>query len=245
MKRLRIILLVFCALLLIVWPLRWEKGPTQTEKGLKIIHLRDRWNDQRWTEFYGEDGDKFYSGERVPYISEKRIIKLSNIILTTIGEKRKHELEKQLEEAIQKKLQHDQGYKQYLQLEEQLKKDFQSQHLPKGPFGKLFYEFDYGLEQQHYVRSKMPQKLIKAYDAWQEASRTVLSLNRQINRPSDWAREEAKKGLIQQAYRDKDVATAIWAAFVGLSFIGAVVLHIWERLWERRSQNHPQDLSQQ
>jgi len=39
---------VLGVLLLSVYPLRWEKGSVQTEGGLKIIHLQDRWTGQGW-----------------------------------------------------------------------------------------------------------------------------------------------------------------------------------------------------
>lgn len=73
MKRKWIIPLALCLLLLIAWFFRWERGPTQTDEKLKILHLRDRWTGQAWVALYGEDRYGFYSGDKFPIISTQQL----------------------------------------------------------------------------------------------------------------------------------------------------------------------------
>lgn len=43
---------VICAALLLAWPLRWERGPTQQYQGYTVYHLHDRWTGDNWVYRY-------------------------------------------------------------------------------------------------------------------------------------------------------------------------------------------------
>jgi hypothetical protein len=54
MKKLWIIPVILFLILLIILPLRWDKGPTQSFGGaLKIQYITDRWTGQKWLKLYG------------------------------------------------------------------------------------------------------------------------------------------------------------------------------------------------
>lgn len=97
MQRKWIIPLALCLLLLIAWFFRWERGPTQTDKSLKIIHSKDRWTGQPWVSFYGNMEGSFYSGEMKPIISPQRIDERKSEILA--GQEIEHRRE-ELEQVI-------------------------------------------------------------------------------------------------------------------------------------------------
>ncbi|AVX40774.1 hypothetical protein CTH_10010 (plasmid) [Carboxydocella thermautotrophica] len=52
MKKPWIIPALISLLLLLAWPFRWEKGPTQTTPQYAIVYLKDRWTGQEWIKIY-------------------------------------------------------------------------------------------------------------------------------------------------------------------------------------------------
>lgn len=103
MKRVWIIPAVICLLLLAAWPLRWEKGPVQSDSKAKIIHMRDRWTGQSWVALYGVVDGQLLSGEMRPVPPQADIAKRKEQILASPEEvQKRQELEKKLAEYEEK-----------------------------------------------------------------------------------------------------------------------------------------------
>jgi len=220
-------------LLLGAWFFRWEKGPTQTINGDKIVHLRDRWLGQSWVLFYGRFGEDFLSGEEVPYIKDSSVKERAEVVLKgPVGLKKRNELEKRLSEAQAEKETHSKGHTEYVRRWEALEVEYRRKYpQPEGLEGLISWD----LEKNDWIRSRLPAELIQECNAWRRADRRISEIEGQIRKLPQWAKEQAKKQLTAEAYRNRNIATGVWVSLVALSFVTGVVLFVRE--YRRLSKN--------
>lgn len=239
LKRLWIVTLILCVLLMIAYPFRWEKGPTQTEAGLKIIHLRDRWTGQNWITVYGtktKDGrtqqigiqeQTFYSGEQFPHFSLPQINKEVDKLLTSpVGQKKKESLQSKIDDAKQEKLIHSKGHTDYVRLYEKVAQQFELEYPPRDG---LYANLNRDLERREYALSRIPKDLVESNNSWQAADRKVKQLTKQINDLPNWAKVEAEKSLTKKANRNRNLAAWVWAGLTSITFITTFLLFFRER----------------
>lgn len=246
-----IIPVIVCLLLLAAWPFRWEKGPTQSFSGAKIVHLKDRWVEQRWIALYGNFDDGFYSGEARPHFSKNEIMsRAKKVLLEPEGLKKKALIETQLQDAKKKKAELTNGHNQYIELKKLLEARFALQHPKPRPVptyrtynsayeealaemeawgDELAEENEWLAARNKYVKSKIPAGLYGQYWAWQDQGELISKLNKDLKSLQAWAKKEAEKKLSNEAYRNRNLATNIWIISTAITTLSFIPIFLWGR----------------
>lgn len=111
--------LVVCILLLLALTFRWEQGPTQTNKDLKIIYTLDRWTGQTWIKTYGISNGIILGGEMEPITAQKSIDERKMQHLSSSEAiQYKEDLNKKIQEYEKEKDLHTVGYNECRRLVE-------------------------------------------------------------------------------------------------------------------------------
>ena len=204
MKRIWLISLIICLALTVLWFLRWEKGPTQATGGFKTIHIRDRWTNQRWLQYYGFwEGNGFYSGEMDPHITSGAIhVRAKKVLKSPEGEAKRQPIQKKIDAAEKVKAQNSKEHTQYVRLYENTLG--QGRLMPLDPYTDL----------------------IDGYKAWQKSNSQIKALNSELASLSKWAAKEAERQLKREAFRYRTVATWVWICMVIASATTALVLFL-------------------
>jgi hypothetical protein len=249
MKRAWIIPAVICLLLLVAWPLRWEKGPTQSVSGqkIKIIHLQDRWTGQAWIDLYGFVDEKLVSGEMRPVHSQADIAKRKKQILARSKEAQKRqELEKKLTEYKEIKKLNSTAYakynelveKNYQEIDKELKEesDEEKEKIERLGLSRLERQVQrlgpatldvLDLEERYFeCEDGIPQEIINGRVAYFNADQEEKKISGEINNQQKQAETTAMSELVSLAWRKRNIATGLWVGFLVLSAAIAGILFI-------------------
>ncbi|MEW6274944.1 MAG: hypothetical protein AB1556_07515 [Bacillota bacterium] len=218
MKRAWIIPAVICLLLLAAWPLRWEKGPVQSDSKAKIIHMRDRWTGQAWVALYGIANGEVYSGEMRPIPSQADIAKRKEQILASPEEvQKRQELENRLAKYEEIKKLHSAANAKYIEL---VNKNYAYNNVDLLD-RKLRYSF---FDRDERYENGIPQDIINARITYYNADQDERKIRGELDNQQKWAETAAKSDLSYFAWRKRNIATGIWAGLVVLSAVMAVIL---------------------
>lgn len=220
MKRKWIIPLALCLLLLIAWFFRWERGPTQTDKSLKIIHSKDRWTGQAWITVYGKGDGRLYSGNEFPVLSPNEVEYRKSQILSSPGEaQKKQELEKGLVEAENIMKEHEWGSAKYLEYADILyQKENPSRFLIGLPslFGNSRYaKYEYGI----------PQNFINDHLIWLDAMHVKWESNAKLTEQIRQAETQTESELKTWVRQLRTITTVVWAVLLGVATVSTVILY--------------------
>lgn len=220
MQRKWIIPLALCLLLLIAWFFRWERGPTQTDKSLKIIHSKDRWTGQAWITVYGKGDGRLYSGDEFPVLSLNEVEYRKSQILSSPGEaQKKQELEKGLVEAEQTMKEHDWGRAKYLEYADILYQRANPSPykigLPSTFGNKRYKEYEYGI----------PQNFINDQQIWLDAMHVKWETNAKLYEQIKQAGEQADSELKTWARQLRTIATGVWGGLLAVAAVATIFLY--------------------
>lgn len=219
MQRKWLIPFAVCILLILVCFFRWEQGPTQTEKDLKVVHFRDRWTGQAWVKIYGKSGEKFYSGEMAPIISPNELEHRKAQILASPEEsQKKQELEKRLAEAEQTMKQHDWGHAKYLEIATELRKREREKE------NIFFFLPLFDEERLEKFEKEIPQRFIEEHLAWIDAIKDQRKTKQELYNQLKQVELRADSELKTWAWQERKIATGIWVGLLIVSILSTIYL---------------------
>lgn len=250
MKRLWIIPLIFIIILSGLWFFRWEKGPTQNEKNLKIQHIRDSWTGQAWTISYGNRDGEFVSSVEEPYISKQDIKKRINELTKTSDFKDIISLTDKIEKTVQRVKQLNPDHKKFMIKATDAESKRYLNYLKRKPlFLKDSFEFAWetdvgdwdtdsrwsmGLMPQlptkgkvaELIKANVPKNLINAENEYRKCFKILADARAKREVLQNKVMDLSKKTLIEDAHNTRKVATIIWISTLITFIVLVIVLFI-------------------
>lgn len=216
-----IIPLIVIILLLIAWFCRWEQGPAQTEKDLKIIYTRDRWTGQAWIKYYGTKSGRLYSGEMepIPEVNKVEARKIE-IISSREYQQSKNDLEHQIIWDYTKIMRlHEQGNNEYINLvREKVLRDWPNEnHWMQNYYTNAAIDFG-------TYNNEIPRDILEHRSSWINAKRGIEENNNKIYNMDIAAGIQAESELKTWAWQERKIVTYIWFALFGLSIVATALL---------------------
>lgn len=209
MQRKLIIPFVVFILLVFACFFRWEQGPTQTEKDLKIVHLRDRWTGQAWVSKYGSSGGKFYSGELEPIPLQQKIEKRKlEILVSTETIQQKQDLEEKINKYEKERNLHVAGYNEY----QRMIKLNKSQRFNFTGLSNL------------EILATIPKHIIDEYIAWNNANKILYQTIKELENQPKQAEIQAESELKTWAWQERKIYTYAWGVVLTIFIITTIFI---------------------
>lgn len=200
-----------CVLLIAAYAFRWEQGPTQADKDLKIIHMKDRWTGQAWVSLYGQSNGKLYSGEMEPIPTQQSIQERKTQILSSPEAiQYKEDLNTKIQEYQKERDLHTAGYNEcnrIIQSNNRLKLDFTISALSK-------------LE----LMATVPKDIYDEHAAWLNANKLLNQATSELGSQPIQAEEKAESELKTWALQERKIVTYMWFTLFGSSIVATALL---------------------
>ncbi|ADG82315.1 hypothetical protein [Thermincola potens] len=223
---------IFLTILIIIYPFRWEKGPTQKFGNSTIVHKKDRWTGQPWIITYGSIDGKIISGEESavfpPSIIEAK--KLSKLSGSEMQQKRV-EIEQEITKQKQIASRNFEGHEKYLELANSMRDELVPHGWIKDKSGKKVYipagGWDWTPEKEKIIEQKieaeLPQQLVNQHKNYVSAQSRIKELSEELNNLPNLAEKQAMTELKNAAVKKRNIATGVWSSLSLLSLITIVI----------------------